>query len=272
MQRTECKYGFMSNYECTVFLKQELRNQHWVLWHSRPIMQGTRSSDIYQDTSSLVDHVSVRECFLYLQCEMVKGEWQAVNKTLDWVAGKRGGFIDITRYYVNDAKDTPIGLNRPPLPEIPPAHQGEQHEPVSARLRGRAGEQPRSRRDHSRDASAHRSQALEVGRVRSRGTPGVAEQGRPPRERSRDVSPGNRRSPQRTLGNSPERGDRPHGGSHDPGRQGVRGGSRERSRDPTPEPSRPPHSADISGSSSSQTRSSPARDSRDRSTKHGKRK
>lgn len=93
-----------------------------MLWHSRPIHNLTRSVGVDQNLTELVGHVSVRECFLYLQTEMNKGNWYADNQDGKWHLDKRSGFFPM-RYYPNDNPGTTMtNCERLIKPRVPEQH------------------------------------------------------------------------------------------------------------------------------------------------------
>lgn len=123
MKKYKVKYGFFSTYNRTIFLKQEWRGEDWVLWHSRPIKNLTRSTGVNQNLTDLVDHVSVRECFLYLQTQMYSGDWYADNKGGKWHLNQMSGSFPM-RYYDNDDPNTPMRNCDTLMPGVP-EQQGE---------------------------------------------------------------------------------------------------------------------------------------------------
>jgi hypothetical protein len=76
MQEFELKYGFLTTYETTLFLKQERTKSNDVLYCSAPIYSSTKSS---------LTEPSLRECLFYLQ-HLVKATeanpepWRFVNQ------------------------------------------------------------------------------------------------------------------------------------------------------------------------------------------------
>ncbi|KAL2001236.1 hypothetical protein VTN02DRAFT_2079 [Thermoascus thermophilus] len=98
---TQSKYGFLTTYEQTIFLKQDkhpTRKGRWVLWHSPVILHDTQSRRVPgpsgrgQDLSNPAlyrQRVSLRECFLYF-IDLACGEKTAMNtmKLNTWVVGQ----------------------------------------------------------------------------------------------------------------------------------------------------------------------------------------
>lgn len=101
MYLTQSKYGFLTTYEQTIFLKQDkhpTRKGRWVLWHSPVILHDTQSRRVPgpsgrgQDLSNPAlyrQRVSLRECFLFL-IDLACGEKTAMNtmKLNTWVVGQ----------------------------------------------------------------------------------------------------------------------------------------------------------------------------------------
>lgn len=73
---TSCKYGFLTTYNETVFLKQEPHPNHegeFVLWHSNIIHHNTFFKDVKsKDPLHFHGRVSLRECFLYFAFKAAK--------------------------------------------------------------------------------------------------------------------------------------------------------------------------------------------------------
>jgi hypothetical protein len=131
MKSYKVKYGFYTTYRHTIFLKQERRNNHWVLWHSRPIRFNTTSTGVNQNLTDLDGCVSVRECFLYLQTRIIAGDWGAAdNNSPNWYANKRGrkdGNVNHAKYYLDDDQATLPGSQYPvPIPNLPAPQPGPQ--------------------------------------------------------------------------------------------------------------------------------------------------
>ncbi|KAE8144195.1 hypothetical protein BDV25DRAFT_145895 [Aspergillus avenaceus] len=64
MVTAKLKYGFISTYCMTIFLKQEVIGGVWTIAFSRPIMSCTEWKNV--EDGNYEDTVSLRECFLYL--------------------------------------------------------------------------------------------------------------------------------------------------------------------------------------------------------------
>lgn len=134
MQEYKVKYGFYTTYKHTIFLKQEIRDNHWVLWYSRPI-----EFDTWSTAPARTGPVSLRECFLYLQTQIVVGNWSANNdEKAGWYVNKKGkkeGGVNLDRYYINDDPTTLPGAPDPnPMPALPAPYQrvqvsGANHQP-----------------------------------------------------------------------------------------------------------------------------------------------
>ncbi|RFU35698.1 hypothetical protein B7463_g721, partial [Scytalidium lignicola] len=84
MFEADCKYGFMTTYDQTVFLKQDVDpadNTKYALWVSRVIYHNTKAQKVAvgAQTAEYQSRVSLRECFMFLGLEIKNGNWQAVN-------------------------------------------------------------------------------------------------------------------------------------------------------------------------------------------------
>lgn len=89
-----------------------------------------------QNPPNLVDHVSVRECFLYLQSRIRTGDWKARNDTPNWTVSTRRGLVHPEKYNSNDDPNTQPGGSVPPVPKLrqqPPSQQNPPRNPQSAR-------------------------------------------------------------------------------------------------------------------------------------------
>ncbi|KAB8207799.1 hypothetical protein BDV34DRAFT_223003 [Aspergillus parasiticus] len=64
MKLADLRYGFLSTYNETIFFRQVVSNNVWVLQHSVPIQGNTAKQDGLNGNYN--GRVSVRECFLYL--------------------------------------------------------------------------------------------------------------------------------------------------------------------------------------------------------------
>lgn len=81
MQRLGCVYGFMSNYEETIFLRQLVDSQGaWRIEYS-PVV---RSSDTYDRHRTNSHAVSARQCFFYVGCDALN-HGVVNNTTPRWV-------------------------------------------------------------------------------------------------------------------------------------------------------------------------------------------
>lgn len=129
MRKYDVKYGFLTTYNETIFLKKEYRGDDWVLWHSRPISNNTTSTGVGQNLSDLADHVSVRECFLYLQTRVAANDWSAVNKTGKWHVDQKAGPINLDNYYINDDPSTELKSSAPEVPSLPGKQPGPRKSP-----------------------------------------------------------------------------------------------------------------------------------------------
>ncbi|KAJ5247710.1 hypothetical protein N7468_002693 [Penicillium chermesinum] len=79
MYDLDCMYGFLSTYDETIFLKQELVQGTWRIYYS-PVIQGSaRYVPANQNAGQLV--VSVRQCFLHV-AELAVREGPVTNKPL----------------------------------------------------------------------------------------------------------------------------------------------------------------------------------------------
>ena len=88
MYHAKVRYGFLTTYHYTIFLKQEQNTDgRWVLWYSNPIAHTTSSSDITPGvTNPLAYHgkISVRECMLFLAHEIQNENYKATNSMGIW--------------------------------------------------------------------------------------------------------------------------------------------------------------------------------------------
>lgn len=64
MLAAKLKYGFISTYNRTIFLKQEVIGGVWTIAFSRPIRNVTEGK--WVEDRDYRDNVSLRECFFYL--------------------------------------------------------------------------------------------------------------------------------------------------------------------------------------------------------------
>jgi hypothetical protein len=120
MKEYNTKYGFFTTYDYTIFLKQERRDDNWVLWYSRPIACAVQSS-FPNAPGDLAGRVSVRECFFYLQTEIWRDHWYADNGSNLWVSNKMAGNVDCQKYFENDLPDTQPGTgDEVEAPDTPP--------------------------------------------------------------------------------------------------------------------------------------------------------
>jgi hypothetical protein len=110
MFHAKVRYGFLSTYKGTIFLKQEqdisTYRQSWVLWYSNIISHETSSSDVAPGISNPLeyhDKVSVRECFLFFAQEIQKGDHKATNtmNAREWV-GMRSKALRIENFHIDE--------------------------------------------------------------------------------------------------------------------------------------------------------------------------
>jgi hypothetical protein len=84
MHESEAKYGFLTTYHETIFLRQTERpgrKGEWVLWYSNVIMHGTISTPATSDRPrDYHGKVSLRECFLFLAVEGASNNHHAKNE------------------------------------------------------------------------------------------------------------------------------------------------------------------------------------------------
>ena len=79
------RYGILTTYRNTIFLKQEpdpSDDRQWVLWYSNVITHDTSSLDVAGATSdpqAYYGKVSVRGCMLFLIREIQRGNHRATN-------------------------------------------------------------------------------------------------------------------------------------------------------------------------------------------------
>lgn len=66
MMDLRCKYGFISTYNETIFLRQEYINGEWVIDYS-PVIEGS-TSYVKSDPANILEppFVSAKQCFLYM--------------------------------------------------------------------------------------------------------------------------------------------------------------------------------------------------------------
>ncbi|KAH8805001.1 hypothetical protein F5884DRAFT_754579 [Xylogone sp. PMI_703] len=80
-----CKYGFLSTYDETVFLKQDIDPQNpggYALFYSDIILHSTSSEEVPGPNPQPEDFrntVSLRECMLYIGREIQNGNWPLAN-------------------------------------------------------------------------------------------------------------------------------------------------------------------------------------------------
>lgn len=72
-------YGFVSTYDETIFLKQEVLNGEWTLLYSNAIDGGNKSS-----ASGGKPRVAVRECFWHFLNPINEGH--GANNTVPWAS------------------------------------------------------------------------------------------------------------------------------------------------------------------------------------------
>ncbi|WEW58793.1 hypothetical protein PRK78_004261 [Emydomyces testavorans] len=113
MHTRKCKYGFLSTYDETIFLKQgphPFRAGEWALWYSDIIFGNQNSMDI--DSTSPADlhgKVSLRECFLYLGNKIAARQDTAHNPTdvSQWV-NRINKSTDCNAAHFSDDPNIPI--------------------------------------------------------------------------------------------------------------------------------------------------------------------
>lgn len=84
MFHARVRYGFLTTYRNTIFLKQEpdpSDDRQWVLWYSNVITHDSSSLDVAatSDPQAYYGKVSVRECMLFLIREIEQGNHRATN-------------------------------------------------------------------------------------------------------------------------------------------------------------------------------------------------
>jgi hypothetical protein len=92
MWHSRCTYGFMSTYEQTVFLKQDVDPNNpngYALWHSNVVHHNTQArpvGGVNPPAAAYQNCVSLRESFFFLGLEIQAGRWQANNPMArnDW--------------------------------------------------------------------------------------------------------------------------------------------------------------------------------------------
>lgn len=70
------KYAFLSTYNATIFLKQEIVDGQWTLCYSRPISHAEQFVD--EGPGGQFSQVTLRQCFWYLLHQIDNGH-AAVN-------------------------------------------------------------------------------------------------------------------------------------------------------------------------------------------------
>ncbi|PLN75410.1 hypothetical protein BDW42DRAFT_199495 [Aspergillus taichungensis] len=81
MQMLDCVYGFLSNYEETIFMRQLVDSQgNWRVEYS-PVVQ---RSTAYDRSATNPPVVSARQCFFYIGCDALN-QGRAHNTTPRWV-------------------------------------------------------------------------------------------------------------------------------------------------------------------------------------------
>ncbi|KAL3463293.1 hypothetical protein BJX64DRAFT_287548 [Aspergillus heterothallicus] len=76
MKEGELKYGFITNYDETMFLKQEYYNERWVLFHSEPVRSGAKFNDCTADGAD--PEITLRQAFWHLLA-CIQREYKAAN-------------------------------------------------------------------------------------------------------------------------------------------------------------------------------------------------
>lgn len=98
------KYGFLTTYDQTVFLKQEPSRQRpgrWVLWYTNVIFHNAPSTFLGRDDFRFKNRhlyggkVSLRECFLFLAHKIRSGDYKVENTMNDkhWIGAAIGASV-----------------------------------------------------------------------------------------------------------------------------------------------------------------------------------
>ncbi|GKZ31237.1 hypothetical protein AbraIFM66950_011530 [Aspergillus brasiliensis] len=139
MHEAKIKYGFLTTYKQTIFLKQaphpdKQKRGQMALWHSNVISHNTPSAEVDPrgDFTRYKGRVSLRECFLFLgkmandspMCEnpLDSTKWVAAPNTKVW---SDSDHISPSVSSSEDGSDGERGRSRPPPP--PPAAGQSQH-------------------------------------------------------------------------------------------------------------------------------------------------
>lgn len=90
MHELKLKYGFLSIYDYTIFLKQAEVNGMWTMYVSNPIPRTTPTTEAdqtHETPDDLHGKVSLRECMLHLLNVTQNGSYTAENLTpmQEWV-------------------------------------------------------------------------------------------------------------------------------------------------------------------------------------------
>lgn len=99
MYLEKLKFGFLTTYNETIFLRQDVHpvTGKWMLWHSNVIHHTTASEDVQGDNpENYFGKVSVRECFVYLAMMVDSGNYRADNPMDDakWYGQRGGAYTD----------------------------------------------------------------------------------------------------------------------------------------------------------------------------------
>jgi hypothetical protein len=88
MKQGELKYGFVTTYDETVFLKQECRNGIWVLRYSSPIRSGAKFDD--RTPGGRAPVITLRQAFWHLLA-CINEDHKAANPILPtaWTVRRR---------------------------------------------------------------------------------------------------------------------------------------------------------------------------------------
>jgi hypothetical protein len=88
MKEGELKYGFITTYDGTVFLRQQCRNGIWVLQYSSPIRSSAKFDHRNPDGRAPV--ITIRQAFWHLYACIEEG-----HKAANTMLPARGQYVDV---------------------------------------------------------------------------------------------------------------------------------------------------------------------------------
>jgi hypothetical protein len=131
MFRAKVRFGFLTTYDLTIFLKQEpdrARPGSFVLWYSNVIRHNTCSVDVGEDEHQIQEYwqqVSLRECFLYFGAEIQSRRYKADNPMAEhqWI-GRAWDIRDDSDHLDESTSGTEgDGSEQPDSTESSPFHE-----------------------------------------------------------------------------------------------------------------------------------------------------